>query len=356
MRKTVFVSVLLLATVVALEPACLAQSVMIDLPRDSQHAQVTQRIGLTDVTINYSRPQVKGRKIFGSIVPYGEVWRAGANENTTIEFTDPVSIDGQPLAKGIYGLHMIPGENEWTVILSKNSSSWGSFTYDQKEDALRVKVKPQTGEAHEVLAYDFDAVTPESAVATLRWDRVAVPFKIAVNQKEIVPAKIKLQMRSLAQYTWEGWAEASTQLLTYKTDLNDALDYADRSIRVERRFDNLMIKANVLEAMGRKDEATPIRTEALAKADAMQMNSYGRQLQRDGRQEEAFAVFRENAKRNPNHFIIPYEEARMACAKGDYDTAVSKMKVAVAGSSRDVQPFLQGLLKRLEAKEDINKN
>jgi Protein of unknown function (DUF2911) len=354
MRKSLLVSALLLLLTVS--SLCVAQSVMIDLPRDSQHAQVTQRIGLTDVTINYSRPLVKGRKIFGTVVPYGEVWRAGANENTTIEFTDPVTIEGEALPKGIYGLHMIPSENEWTVILSKNSSSWGSFTYDQKEDALRVKVKPQAGEAQEALAYDFDAVTPESAVVTLRWDRVAVPFKVAVNTKELVAAKIKLQMRSLAQYTWEGWAEAANQLLTYKTDLNDALDYADRSIRVEKRFDNLMIKANVLEALGRKDDAAPIRKDALAKADAMQLNSYGRQLQRDGHQEEAFAVFRENAKRYPTHFIIPYEEARMACAKGDYDTAVSKMKLAVAGSDKNIQPFFQGLLRRLEAKEDINKN
>lgn len=355
MRKPFLVSVLLFATVLTLGSAGLAQA-FLDVPRDSQHAVVTQRIGLTDVSINYSRPLVKGRKVFGSLVPYGEVWRAGANENTIIEFSDPVTIEGQPVAKGTYGLHMIPGENQWTVILSKNSSSWGSFTYDQKEDALRVNVKPQASEAHETLAYDFDAVTPDSAVATLRWDRVAVPFKIAVNQKEIVPAKVKLQLRGASQYTWEGWAEAADLLLAMKTDLPEALEYADKSIQNEKRFENLMTKANVLEAMGRNGEAPPLRKEALAMANAMQINSYGRQLQRAGKQEEAFAVFRDNAKRNPNHFIIPYEEARMACAKGDYDTAVNKMKLALASSTKDVQPFLQGLLKRLEAKEDINKN
>ncbi|MBZ5568601.1 MAG: DUF2911 domain-containing protein [Acidobacteriia bacterium] len=355
MRKPLLCSVLLIATMVALSSVCYAQSIL-DLPRASQHAQVTQRIGLTDITISYSRPLVKGRKIFGGLVPYGDTWRAGANENTTIEFSDPVSIEGQPVPKGLYGLHMIPGENEWTVILSKVSTAWGSFTYDQKEDALRVTVKPQAGEAHEALAYDFDAVTPESAVVTLRWDRVAVPFKIAVNTKEIVPAKLKLQLRGGAQYTWEGWAEAADQLLQYKTDLSDALEYANRSIQVEKRFDNLMTKANVLEAMDRKNEAAPLRAEALAMANALQINSYGRQLQIGGHQEEAFAVFRENAKRNPDHFIVPYEQARMACAKGDYDTAVKNMKLALAGADKQFQPFLQGLLKRLEAKEDINKN
>src|SRR5216110_3189837 len=113
------------------------------LPDVSQAAEVKQRIALTDITIKYHRPLVKGRKIWGGLVPYGKVWRAGANENTTIDFSDPVSVEGQPLAKGIYGLHLIPGENEWTVIFSKNSSSWGSFSYDKAEDALRVTVKPQ---------------------------------------------------------------------------------------------------------------------------------------------------------------------------------------------------------------------
>lgn len=355
MRKPLLLSALLLTTIVASSAVSYAQA-FLDLPRPSQHALVTQRIGLTDVTINYSRPLVKGRKVFGGIVPYGEVWRAGANENTIIEFSDPVSIEGQPVPKGTYGLHMIPGENEWTVILSKNSSSWGSFSYDQKEDALRVKVKPQAGEAHEALAYDFDAVTPESATATLRWDQVAVPFKIAVNQKELVPAKLKTQLRGAPQYTWEGWQEAADQLLAYKINLPDALEYANRSIQVEKRFDNLMSKANVLEAMDRKNEAAPLRAEALAMGNALQINSYGRQLQIGGRQEEAFAIFRENQKRYPDHFVVTYEEARMACAKGDYDAAVSKMKIALAGADKQFQPFLQGLLKRLEAKEDINKN
>src|SRR5213595_1875162 len=121
----------------------------LNLPDVSQAAEVKQRIALTDITINYHRPLVNGRKIWGALVPYGKVWRAGANENTTIAFSDPVSVEGQPLPKGTYGLHMIPNENEWTIIFSKNSTSWGSFTYDQKEDALRVKVKPQAAEMHE---------------------------------------------------------------------------------------------------------------------------------------------------------------------------------------------------------------
>src|SRR5438067_5240186 len=133
-----------------------AQSTILDLPRPSQHAVVTQRIGVTDITIKYHRPLVNDRKIWGGLVPYGQVWRAGANFNTMISFTDPVTIEGQPLAAGTYGLHMIPNADEWTIIFSKNSTSWGSFTYDQAEDALRVNVKPATGDMHNALTYDFD--------------------------------------------------------------------------------------------------------------------------------------------------------------------------------------------------------
>src|ERR1043166_5046939 len=141
------------------------------LPDASQAAEVKQRIALTDITVKYHRPLVNGRKIWGGLVPYGKVWRAGANENTTIEFSDPVSIEGKPLAKGIYGLHMIPAENEWTIIFSKNATAWGSFTYNQAEDALRVTVKPRAADPEEALAYEVDDITPTSAVIALRWEK-----------------------------------------------------------------------------------------------------------------------------------------------------------------------------------------
>src|ERR1039457_7483551 len=143
---------------------CNAQSALVDLPRPSQHAIVMQRIGITDITINYHRPLVNGRKIFGGLAPYGQVWRAGANENTTIELSDPVTVEGQPLAKGIYGLHMIPSTDAWTIIFSRNATSWGSYSYDPTEDALRVDVKPHADYMHEALTYEFDDITPDSTV------------------------------------------------------------------------------------------------------------------------------------------------------------------------------------------------
>ncbi|MBV9608687.1 MAG: DUF2911 domain-containing protein, partial [Acidobacteria bacterium] len=220
--------------------ACLAQSVILDLPRPSQHATVIQRVGITDVTVNYHRPLAGNRKIWGSLVPYGQVWRAGANENTTITFSDPVTIEGKPLDKGTYGLHMIPGQDDWTIIFSKNSTAWGSFTYNEKEDALRVNVKPQPSDMHDALTYDFDNLTANSAAVTLRWDKVAVPFKVGVDVNQIVAQGLPNQLRGLSQYTWFAWDDAGTYLVDNKGDLQQALNYEDRSIQNEERFENLL--------------------------------------------------------------------------------------------------------------------
>ncbi|MGA8144923.1 MAG: DUF2911 domain-containing protein [Candidatus Acidiferrales bacterium] len=334
-----------------------AQSAQIVLPRPSQHAVVTQRIGITDVTINYHRPLVNGRKVFGGLEAYGKVWRAGANENTTITFTDPVTIEGKALDAGTYGLHMIPAEGDWTVIFSKAATSWGSFSYDQAEDALRVTVKTQPAEFHDALTYDFDDLKPDSAVVSMRWDKIAVPFKVAVNVNEVVEKSLHKQLRGLAQYTWDGWNDAADYLVASKVDLDEALHYTDKSIAVEERYENLMTKSQVLDALGRKEEAAKFRTEALAKANAIQSYTYARQLQRDKKLDESFAAYRANAKKFPNDWISHFGMARVYSAQGDYENATKEGKAAMAGAPDDggTKPFLEAQLKKLEAKEDINK-
>src|SRR5438270_2974021 len=354
MRRTFLLTTIFIVTVFAATRGN-AQSALLDLPRDSQHAKIMQRVGITDITINYHRPLVKGRKIWGGIVPYGQVWRAGANENTTIEFSDPVNIEGKPLAKGIYGLHMIPTENEWTIIFSKNATAWGSFTYNQAEDALRVTVKPRVADAEEALAYEVDGVTPTSAVVALRWEKLAVPFKVDVSTNEIVAQSLHGQLRGLAQYTWDGWDDAANYLLANKYNLEEALKYEDRSIGVEERYDNLMTKARIFDALNKQDEATVARNKALGMASVVQLHSYGRQLQQAGKQEQAFDIFRVNIKKNPAHWTAHNEAARIACSKGDYDTAVKEMKLASAAAPDQIKSALDGFTKRLEAKEDINK-
>lgn len=332
-----------------------AQSFVLDLPRPSQRAVLTQRIGITDITINYHRPEVNGRKIWGNVVPYGQVWRAGANENTTIEFSSPVAVEGQPLAAGRYGLHMIPGENEWTVIFSKNSTSWGSFTYDQGEDALRVTVKPQAADMHEALTYDFDDLKADSTVATLRWEKVAVPFKVAVNVNEVVDASLHRQLRGLAQYTWVSWDDAANYLLASKSNLDEALKYADKSIENEDRFDNEMTKSQVLTALNRKDEAQAAEGKALAMATPLQVHIYARQLQGQGQQDKAFQIFRTNAQKHPDQWFVHSGLARIACSQGDFTNAAKEMKLALAGAPDSQKTYIQGLVTRLEGKQDINK-
>ena len=332
----------------------LAQSLVLDLPRQSQGAHVSQRVGITDITISYHRPLVGGRKVWGGLVPYDQVWRAGANENTTITFSDPVTIEGKALDKGTYGLHMIPGADEWTVIFSKNSTSWGSFTYDKAEDALRVTVKPKAAEMHEALTYDFDDVKPDSAIVELEWEKVAVPFKVGVDVHSVVEASLKKQLRNLSQYTWISWDEAANYFLAEKVGFDDALTYSNKSIENEDRFDNELTKSKVLLALNRKDEANAAEKRALAFANPLQLHLYARGLQGEKRNDEAFVIFRENAQKHPDMWFVHSGLARMYCSQGKFDDAAKEMKVALASAPENQKVYVEGLVKKLESKQDIN--
>jgi hypothetical protein len=357
MHRNATVAVLVTALSAAIAGPLQAQTtLLLDLPLESQSAQVTQTIGITKISVTYHRPRVKGRKIWGWLEPYGRVWRAGANENTVFEVSDPVTVEGKTLPKGIYGLHMIPGESEWTVIFSKRANSWGSYSYDPAEDALRVTVKPQTTDMRDALTYDFEDPMPDTVTVAMRWETVAVPFKIAVNTNEIVQASLRdQQLHSRLQYFWSSWNDAGAYLLDHNLSPEDALRYADKSIQIEERFDNLITKVRALDRLNRKEEAATFRNRALALGNVIQLNSYGRQLQVEGKQNEAFEVFRDNIKKNPNHWVAHYESARMACARGDFNGAVKEMKLALSGAPDSQKSPFDNLIKRLEAKEDINK-
>jgi len=331
-----------------------AQSFTLDLPLQSQQAQVSQRIGITDITIDYHRPLVNDRKVWDGLVPYGKVWRAGANMNTTITFSDPVMIEGKPLEKGTYGLHMIPNADQWTIIFSKNSTSWGSFTYDEKEDALRVTVKPKAADMHNALTYDFDDLQKDSAVVELEWEKVAVPFKVSVDVHDVVEASLKKQLRNLSQYTWTSWDNAANYLLTEKVDLDEALTYANKGIENEDRYETEMTKSQVLKALNRKDEAVTAEKKALDLANPLQIHQYARQLLAEKRNEEAYAVFRENAQKHPDQWYVHTGLARMYSAQSKFDDATKEMKLSLAAAPADQKSYLDGLEKRLEAKQDIN--
>ena len=222
------------------------------LPEASQAAQVKQRVGVTDITINYARPLVSGRKVWGGLVPLGEVWRAGANENTTIEFSTPVQVEGKPLPAGKYGLHMIPRTDSWTIIFSKMAEAWGSYTYDEKEDALRVDVKPRENAMEEALEYEFEELKADSAVVLMKWEKIAVPFRVSVTDADAVLPHIRAELRGHAAYEWQKLFEAANYCLSKKINLEEALKWADQSIRLEERFENLNVKAEILKALNKR--------------------------------------------------------------------------------------------------------
>jgi hypothetical protein len=329
---------------------------VLDLPYASQAAQVKQRVGVTEITITYHRPLVNGRKIWGGLVPTGKVWRAGANENTTIEFSTPVSIEGKPLLAGTYGLHMIPNADTWTVIFSKMAVAWGSYSYNQSEDALRVDVKPHPTEMEEALEYEFEDLKPDSVAVTMKWEKLAVPFRVSVNLNDTVIASIRNQLRGRAQYSWEPLNEAANFCLTHKTNLEDGLKWADLSIQNEERFENLSTKADLLQAMNRTDEAKKVRDHAMEVASPIQLYNYARGLQAQKRSDEAMAILKTVAAKAPETVQGHLASARLKSAAGDFDGALAEAKAAEAAATIDAQKQnIRILIGRLESKQDINK-
>jgi hypothetical protein len=234
------------------------------MPRPSPKASVTQTVGLTDITISYSRPGVKNRAIWGELVPLDKVWRVGANEATTINFSDDVMIEGQALPKGMYSLHAIPNAAQWTIIFNKVADQWGSYNYKQEEDALRVTVVPQSGPFVERMLFTFDDVTDDAAVVTLAWEKVRVAFKVGVNTqgKFINTAKSTLSPRALffaAQYAYQN-----------NIELDQAAKWLDASIALEENYQNLSFKAGLLAKAGKNKEAALLGEKALALGKAAQ--------------------------------------------------------------------------------------
>jgi DUF2911 family protein len=326
-------------------------------PDVSQAAETKQRIALTDITVNYHRPLVNGRKIWGALVPYGKVWRAGANENTTIEFSDDVSVEGKPLAKGLYGLHMIPNQDSWTVIFSKTNTAWGSYSYDQKDDALRVDVKPKAlAENDEALEFEFENLKPTSTTVTMKWEKLGVPFTVSVDDAKQTLQNIRAQMKGAGQFAWQAPDQAAQFCLTRKINLDEALQWADASIQNEERFENLSTKADILKALNRQDEAKATWNKALEKGKAPDLYTYGRQLQNQKKGAEAMEIFKEVAKRFPDGVFGYLAQARLKSAAGDYAGALSDAKQAqTAAPSEGQKQAIQGLIDRLQAKQDINK-
>lgn len=303
-KRLSFVVVSIFVTTCAASLTFAQQPPKVRLPQASPSATVSQTIGITDISITYHRPAVKGRTLWGDIsaekvaalvkansvvpsaegegtvdgapgggkdfpmAPYGHVWRAGANEATKFTVSDDVLVNGQKLAAGAYSLHVIPGKEEFTVIFNKTADQWGSFRYDAKQDALRVKTKPiWKSESQEQLSYEIPVLTTNSAQVVLRWEKVAVPVTIEVpNQDALVRSKID----ALIAANPSDWQIPLAVGTAYSNDdrFEDAMVWVDKSVKVKETFQNLRMKAGLLLNMGKKPEAIAVAEQAVVRGKA----------------------------------------------------------------------------------------
>jgi len=256
MRKTLLpaVAAAIAATFLVVSPA-LAQ---LDLPRPSPKATVAQTVGLTDVTVTYCRPSVKGRTIWGGLVPYDQVWRTGANEATTITFTDDVTVEGTKLTAGTYGLFTIPGKDEWTVIFNKGAKQWGAYEYKQADDVLRIKVKPHGDEFRELLTIWFPTVSTDSAILAICWEKVAVSVPIGVDTTNKVLAAARKAVDD-----WRLPYRAATFCLDNNVNLAEARVWMNKSVAMKETMYNLAGQARFLALDGKKADAIALATKAI---------------------------------------------------------------------------------------------
>jgi hypothetical protein len=342
--------------------AASAQSVTLPPDGGNQKASVSQWIGLVEVNITYNSPKVIGPdgadrtgKIWGELVPYGMAslgfgtcgdqcpWRGGANENTVFTTSHDVKIEGQPLAAGSYGLFFLPGKEEWTIIFSKNSTSWGAFFYDVSEDALRVKAKPAKSEFHHWLTYEFTERKLDRATVALQWENLQLPWTITVDDPNgIYVASLRRQLRSNRGFTWMAWQQAAQFCLDNKINLKEALDWAQAGVSRlyvgKENFQTLRTLADAQAANGLAKEAEATYTKAINQPTAgpLDLHQYGRQLLAAGEKEKALKVFELNAVRHPNAWPVNVGLARGYAAVGRYDEAIKFAKLAITQSPDDL--------------------
>jgi len=338
----------------------------LNTPRGSQNATVTQTVGITKIYINYSRPSVNDREIWGKLVPYGmnnlgfgtakeSPWRAGANENTFIKFSDDVKIEGQPLKAGKYGLHMIIKEDGGAIVIfSNNHSAWGSFFYNPSEDALKVNVTTNEIPHTEQLTFDFINVDATSATAVLNWEKKQIPFKIEVDVTNIVLADIRHKLQNQPGFTRQSWEQAANFALNNGGDLNEALGWIDAAIAgqffSQKTFNNLAIKGQILNKLGNINEYEILMEEASEIANTNQLNTLGYRMLGAKDYDRALKYFKMNVANNPENANV--HDSLGECYKiiGDKKNAIKYLKKSLSlNPPANVKANSEKLLKELGA-------
>ena len=319
-------------------------------PQASQKASISQRIGLTDIEVIYHRPTVNNRVVWGGIVPYDQVWRAGANENTTISFSTDVMVENKKVAAGTYGLHMIPTKNTWTIILSKDNAAWGSFFYNEKNDAVRFTVTPATNDFQEWLSYSFDQLSAKATTLTLKWEKLSVPIKIEVDVNETVIASMEKELTGIPGFFWQGWNQIALYALTNNYNLEKASAWVERSIGINKNLTNLMTKSLILESMGKSQEAEKFKKEAFALPgiDEAQVNALGYQLMGIGKTEEALKVFEKNTVDHPDSWNAWDSLAEGLLTKGDRVKSKQLYEKALGMAPDNQKDRIKGILANIK--------
>lgn len=266
MKSALFRSLLILAGAAAFAVSTPAQTPKVDFPAASPACTIKQRVGLTDITVDYSRPSMKGRAIFGDLVPYGQVWRTGANAATKITFSTPVKLNGQDVPAGSYALFTIPGEQQWTVILSKNANQFGAFSYNAKDDLVRFTTTPITlKESIETFTIEFNQLRDESAVLNLAWDQTVVPIRIEIGLVDKLVPQIEAAMASSDKKSAGFYFQAATFYYNHDLDPNQALAWINTGLESKPgiAFEILHLKAQILAKQGDKDGALAAAKQSL---------------------------------------------------------------------------------------------
>lgn len=304
----------------------------------SPAATVSQRVGISTVTVNYSRPSVKGRTIWGELVPYGwnkqsfgnqnsAPWRAGANENTVIEFSHDAKVAGQAVPAGRYGLFFTVNNDETgEVILSKDSRSWGSFFYEPTHDQLRAKIQLRSIPMTELLTYDFINLTKNSAELVLNWEKKQLPVTIEFAVDDIVMANAVEELKGPVGFNWQGYASAANYAMQNKVMLEKGLEWSDRAVTMNKGFNTLMAKSGILKQLGKTAEADKIKAEAMALGTEADLNQYGYQLINQGQHDDAIAIMKQNTDRHPESANAWDSLGEAYALKGDKTNAIKSFK------------------------------
>jgi hypothetical protein len=335
----------------------------ITVPRTpSPAATVSQTIGISTVTVKYSRPAIKGREVWGTLVPFGwnaqgfgngieAPWRAGANENTVVEFSHPVKIEGQSVPAGAYGLFfVINKDNSGEVILSKDTRSWGSFWYDAKQDQLRSKIQVRTIPSTELLTYDFINIDKNKAELVLNWEKKQFPVQLEFAVDEIVMANAVQELKGPVGFTPQGFTSAANYAFQNNVNQEQALKWIDQSLAQNNTFAGLRIKSGLLKQTGKGAEADKMMVDAIVIATEPELNIYGYQLMGQGQNDKAIEILTMNAERHPKSANAWDSLGEAYATKGDKPNAIKNFKKSLSlNPPANVKANSEKFLKQLGA-------